>query len=80
MLYTKIDALSDEYKYDVDVSYVEIYNENLKDLLSPGKLDKLLFRDILSRLMFGQFWLLMFGQFTRKIKYYLSVLYDYKYR
>ena len=38
MLYTKIEALSDEYKYDVEVSYVEIYNENMKDLLSPGKM------------------------------------------
>ena len=37
MLYTKIEALSDDYKYDVDVSYVEIYNENMKDLLSPGE-------------------------------------------
>ena len=36
MLYTKIDAMSDQYTYDLDVSYVEIYNENIKDLLSPG--------------------------------------------
>lgn len=41
MLYTKIDALSDSYKYDVEVSYVEIYNENMKDLLSPGQFDDL---------------------------------------
>lgn len=36
MLYTKIDAMSDEFTYDLDVSYVEIYNENIKDLLRPG--------------------------------------------
>lgn len=36
MLYTKIEALSDQFTYDLDVSYVEIYNENIKDLLSPG--------------------------------------------
>ena len=36
MLYQKIEALGDQYKYDVTVSYIEIYNEHLKDLLSPG--------------------------------------------
>ena len=36
MLYTKIEAMADQYTYDVEVSYVEIYNEKLKDLLSPS--------------------------------------------
>ena len=34
-LYQKIE-LCEEYTYEIKVSYLEIYNEILKDLLSPG--------------------------------------------
>ena len=37
--------MSSEFAYDVEASYVEIYNENIKDLLNPNKRDYLDLRD-----------------------------------
>jgi kinesin family member 18/19 len=37
--------MSSEFAYEVEASYVEIYNENIKDLLNPNKRDYLDLRD-----------------------------------
>ncbi|WPK22974.1 hypothetical protein PUMCH_000197 [Australozyma saopauloensis] len=41
-LYERIDRLSDERKFDVSVSFLEIYNETIRDLLSPDTPSKTL--------------------------------------
>ncbi|KAJ8865981.1 hypothetical protein PR048_033505 [Dryococelus australis] len=34
-LYNRVHLLSEEYEFDIRVSYLEVYNENVRDLLQP---------------------------------------------
>jgi len=34
-LYTRIEAIKDDWTCQVEVSYLEIYNETVRDLLNP---------------------------------------------
>ena len=36
-LFSKVELLSRDREYKVNLSYLEIYNENIRDLLNPGK-------------------------------------------
>ena len=44
-LFNKIDSYSSERDYNVKLSYLEIYNENIRDLLSPNSEENLELRE-----------------------------------